>query len=66
MARRLRPLKYYVGIYFGIQEVRSLSDAPSKRLVLSEQNLTEVNSPVSAVILFNILGNMQGREKWAV
>lgn len=47
-ARRLRPLKNYVGIYFGIQKVRSLSDASLKRLVASEQNLTEINSPVSA------------------
>lgn len=47
MARRFRPLKNYVGIHFWIQKVRSLSDVSLKRLVVSEQNLTEISSPVS-------------------
>lgn len=48
MARRLKPLKDCIGIHFGSEQVRSLSDATLKRLVVSEQNLTEVSSPTSA------------------
>lgn len=64
MARRLRAPKNYVGIYFGIQQVRSLSDASLKRLATSEQNLTEINSPVSAdKELFLYTGQYSGEEK---